>query len=232
MPQLETEFPVVCEAMHVIQPARQLVAASVRWVPVHGSLLGTFKRSEEDSYLDAVGAAVLSIVRAVPGGVLVFVPSYAKLARLRRRWMESGTWSDIAAQKEPFVEERSSRAAFALLLQDYMACVRMGRVAARAAADGGGVHAAAGAAAPAPPPQPGVPSSDVESAQEVDDALIASVSLEAAAGAGADAAAGGAGAGAILFAVFRGKGGHARARWCPVVCAPIARAACVRVRSQ
>jgi hypothetical protein len=37
-------------------------------------------------FQDSVGAAVLAICRAVPGGVLMFMPSYALMDKLTRRW--------------------------------------------------------------------------------------------------------------------------------------------------
>lgn len=37
-------------------------------------------------FQDSVGTALLSICRCVPGGVLMFMPSYALMDKLTRRW--------------------------------------------------------------------------------------------------------------------------------------------------
>jgi hypothetical protein len=41
-------------------------------------------------FQDSVGAAVHAIVRTVPGGVLMFMPSYALMDKLTRRWQVGG----------------------------------------------------------------------------------------------------------------------------------------------
>ena len=37
-------------------------------------------------FQDSVGSAMLAICQTVPGGVLMFVPSYALMDKLTRRW--------------------------------------------------------------------------------------------------------------------------------------------------
>lgn len=45
-----------------------------------------FRNASNEAYQDEVGAAVLGIVRAIPDGVLLFMPSYSMLERLSQRW--------------------------------------------------------------------------------------------------------------------------------------------------
>jgi Rad3-related DNA helicase len=50
---------------------------------------GTFQGAQGNAYLDAIGAAVLSLATRTPGGMLVFLPSYKVLERVLTRWQEA-----------------------------------------------------------------------------------------------------------------------------------------------
>lgn len=55
---------------------------------------------------DALGASLEEICRVVPGGALVFFPSYKLLDKVRARWSQTGQWSQLNAQKPLFVGKK------------------------------------------------------------------------------------------------------------------------------
>lgn len=52
---------------------------------------------------DSVGTSLEEICKVVPGGCLVFFPSYKLLDKVSTRWQETGQWSRLNAQKSIFV---------------------------------------------------------------------------------------------------------------------------------
>lgn len=55
------------------------------------------------SVKDALGASLEEICEIVPGGALVFFPSYKLLEKLRIRWCQTGQWHRLNAKKSVFV---------------------------------------------------------------------------------------------------------------------------------
>ncbi len=54
--------------------------------PSGGLLTATFKHADTLEFQDNVGQAVLHCCRAIPDGVLLFMPSYSMLDKLAGRW--------------------------------------------------------------------------------------------------------------------------------------------------
>ena len=65
--------------------------------------------SLSDAYADQLGSALLPLLASIPAGVLVFLPSYALLERLERRWRASGAWAALALHKPCLLSEASAR---------------------------------------------------------------------------------------------------------------------------
>lgn len=49
-------------------------------------LCATYKEADKLDYQDSLGRLVLEVVRVVPDGVLLFLPSYVLMDKLRDRW--------------------------------------------------------------------------------------------------------------------------------------------------
>jgi Rad3-related DNA helicase len=64
--------------------------------------MGTFKEIETYAYQDEIGLNILTILRDIPGGVLVFMPSYGCMDKLARRWKQTGLLKKIEEEKEVF----------------------------------------------------------------------------------------------------------------------------------
>ena len=84
--ELGTPFDVRLEAPHVVDMARQVWAGVLGAGPDRTQLNGVFRNASTEAYQDAVGAAVLGLIRLIPDGVLLFVTSYSLLERLTDRW--------------------------------------------------------------------------------------------------------------------------------------------------
>ena len=56
---------------------------------------------------DALGKSLEEIFLIVPGGCLVFFPSYKLMEKLQNRWSETGQWSRLNARKSLFVGKAS-----------------------------------------------------------------------------------------------------------------------------
>lgn len=102
------------EAGHVVAPGQVLVAA-VGQLPGSGrALVSTFSSWRCPAFLTELGTAIAGILRAVPGGVLCFFPSYAALEACTTVWqsapaahvgVQSGVWGQLLRVKAVVVVE-------------------------------------------------------------------------------------------------------------------------------
>lgn len=92
--EFDTPFPVRVEANHVINLSKQLLVGVVHSFRRH-SFLSTYDCQQSERYLDTVGDAFQELIKRTPGGTLLFVPSYALLARLQQRWVITGRIQSI-----------------------------------------------------------------------------------------------------------------------------------------
>ena len=116
--ELGVEFKHQLELMHVVNVDKQVFA---RVLPRVGRELldSSYKNAERGEYVDALGQAVLHIMRGVPGGVLLFASSYASVDRLQARWTATGAWAQMEALKPISVEPKGGGAEFDRAVAEY-----------------------------------------------------------------------------------------------------------------
>ncbi|RYG54973.1 hypothetical protein EON66_06390, partial [archaeon] len=115
-----------------VQKAEEMTDATIGRV----SLCGVYASAQSPFYFDALAASILTIASATPGGMLVFLPSYALLERfvthLRGCMLPNAlppstaarvpaaarsAWNLLSNMKVPFVESREATADFAGMLK-------------------------------------------------------------------------------------------------------------------
>ncbi|KAI3465455.1 hypothetical protein Pfo_022118 [Paulownia fortunei] len=125
--ELGVQFGTCLEAPHVIDVDSQVWAAAIANGPGNYPLNASYKTADEYAFQDAVGTSLEEICKVVPGGCLVFFPSYKLLDKVSTRWQETGQWSQLNAQKSFFVEPRgSSQDSFEAVLKGYYNTIRHG----------------------------------------------------------------------------------------------------------
>lgn len=103
-----------------LSPLLRLVKECVTVGPNNKPLIGTYKHIETFEYQDQLGLTILNLMKIIPDGVLVFLPSYAILEKLENRWRQSGLYKQLEEEKDIYLEPRSnSRGEFDQLLTDY-----------------------------------------------------------------------------------------------------------------
>ncbi|MQM03699.1 hypothetical protein Taro_036488 [Colocasia esculenta] len=102
-----------------VAPKGTLFAAVLSRGPGNQRLNASYKTSDGYAFQDEVGSSLEEICNAVPGGVLVFFPSYKFLEKLQARWCQTGQWSRLNAQKPLFIEPRNNPDEFESVLKDY-----------------------------------------------------------------------------------------------------------------
>lgn len=53
-------------------------------------LRATYKEADQLEYQDSLGQLVLAVASTVPDGMLLFLPSYALMEKLSKRWQVCG----------------------------------------------------------------------------------------------------------------------------------------------
>lgn len=67
-----------------------------------------FEKRDRDPVISQLGVLVCSLVSVIPGGMVVFFPSYKYLNKVLESWIKSGTLDKIQIQKEIFKEPTDS----------------------------------------------------------------------------------------------------------------------------
>ncbi|KAL2538076.1 RAD3-like DNA-binding helicase protein [Forsythia ovata] len=123
--ELGVQFGTSLEAPHVIDVDSQVWTAVISNGPGNYPLNASYKTADEYAFQDALGKSVEEICKVVPGGCLVFFPSYKLLDKVSNRWQETGQWSELNAWKPLFVEPRgSSQDGFPRVLKNYYSSIR------------------------------------------------------------------------------------------------------------
>ncbi|KAL5206580.1 hypothetical protein ABZP36_034789 [Zizania latifolia] len=117
--ELGVHFEACMEAPHVINVDSQVFATLLSSGPTGRRLNASYQNANELSFQDELGATLEQICRIVPGGALVFFPSYKLLEKLQKRWSQTGQWARLEAQKHLFVEPRGSTEEFEPVLKGY-----------------------------------------------------------------------------------------------------------------
>lgn len=109
--ELGIPFGHTVEANHVIA-THQLWAGVVPSSPSGMNLACTFSNLSKPEFQVQLGLSIIELVKAIPNGCLVFVPSYSWLERLVEVWKtDSNVWNELKKHKDLFVEPSSSAAA-------------------------------------------------------------------------------------------------------------------------
>uniref|UniRef100_A0A251UK31 Regulator of telomere elongation helicase 1 homolog n=3 Tax=Helianthus annuus TaxID=4232 RepID=A0A251UK31_HELAN len=124
--ELGIQFGTSLVAPHVINVDSQLWAGVIHQGPNNYPLNASYKTSEAHAFQDALGTSLEEICKVVPGGCLVFFPSYKLIDKLLSRWSHTGQWSHLNAQKPVFVEPRGGKDEFENVLKGYFDTIRQG----------------------------------------------------------------------------------------------------------
>lgn len=125
--ELGTDFPVRLEANHVVDMRKQVFAGAVMRGPGGVDLSSTYAHQQEIRYQDSMGELLLQFAMVVPGGILMFFPSYSFMEKLKTRWRRTGQWSKINDIKFVYSEPRKAGKKFDALLDKYKYAVARGR---------------------------------------------------------------------------------------------------------
>jgi len=92
--ELLLPFPVQLSNPHIIKD-NQLFVGVFKHGPGNVPLSSSYENRDKKEYLADLGESILKICSVVPGGVLVFFPSYASMDSCVKPWRESGVMNSI-----------------------------------------------------------------------------------------------------------------------------------------
>ncbi|KAK7280803.1 hypothetical protein RJT34_25870 [Clitoria ternatea] len=126
--ELGVHFDTSLEAPHVINVDSQVWPAIISTGSGNYPLNASYKTADGYTFQDAVGKSLEEIFKIVPGGCLVFFPSYKLMEKLCNRWSETGQWSRLDAEKPLFIEPRGGgQDDFELALKGYYDAIHHGK---------------------------------------------------------------------------------------------------------
>ncbi|KAL1099865.1 hypothetical protein V6Z11_D05G189700 [Gossypium hirsutum] len=118
--ELGVQFGNCLEAPHVIDIKSQVWSAVISHGPDNYQLDASYKTADQYAFQDSLGKSLEEIFKIVPGGCLVFFPSYKLMKKLCDRWHNTGQWSQLKARKPLFVEPRGgNQEEFETVLKGY-----------------------------------------------------------------------------------------------------------------
>ncbi|CAN8061699.1 unnamed protein product [Agarophyton chilense] len=107
--ELGTTFSISKTLPHVVNVQNQLFVGIAGEGPKKVLFDATFRGSSTFAFQDALGDALVDYCEAIPGGVLVFFPSYRMMDQLHKRWSVSGAWNRLENTKGILLMEPNQR---------------------------------------------------------------------------------------------------------------------------
>ncbi|GMF39530.1 unnamed protein product [Phytophthora fragariaefolia] len=117
--ELGVDFPIRLEANHVVNMHKQVFIGALMNGPGGVDLLSTYKHQQYFQYQDSMGFLLLQYAQVIPGGILMFFPSYALMGILEARWKRTSLWTQLEKHKKMFSEPRQGGKDFDALLDNY-----------------------------------------------------------------------------------------------------------------
>ncbi|XP_058443866.1 regulator of telomere elongation helicase 1 homolog [Malaya genurostris] len=106
--ELDIPIAVRLENPHIIDGS-QVCVKIVGQGPDKESLNSSYSNRDNPKYVQSLGRTILSFCPIIPGGLLVFFPSYPLLHKCQEAWQETGIWAQISRTKPIFVEPRGKQ---------------------------------------------------------------------------------------------------------------------------
>ncbi|EAA06834.5 AGAP000634-PA [Anopheles gambiae str. PEST] len=120
--ELSLPVAVSLENPHIIARS-QVYVKVITHGPDRVELNSSFKNRSNPEYIASLGRTALSLCPIIPGGLLIFFPSYPLLNKCSEEWQASGIWGQISRLKQIFVEPRG-KDQFTTTMAEYYAQVR------------------------------------------------------------------------------------------------------------
>lgn len=122
--ELGLDFGIRLEANHVVDMRTQVFIRAIMQGPGQVDLSSTYQNQHTFRYQDALGSLLKQYVQVIPGGILMFLPSYRLLGILVNRWKQTGVWDQINAIKKVFTEARTAGIDFDADLEQYKLAIQ------------------------------------------------------------------------------------------------------------
>ncbi|XP_053694126.1 regulator of telomere elongation helicase 1 homolog [Sabethes cyaneus] len=116
--ELDIPISVRLENPHIIDGS-QVYVKIVAQGPDKESLNSSYANRDNPKYIQSLGRTILSFCPIIPGGLLVFFPSYPVLNKCQESWQESGIWAQISRTKPIFVEPRGKEQFLNAMMEYY-----------------------------------------------------------------------------------------------------------------
>lgn len=109
--ELGLDFGTEKSLPHVVDVHKQVFTRVVARGPAPGfvNMDTTYRNTSNFAWQDGLGNCIVDYCKVIPGGVLVFFPSYRLLNNLSLRWQSVGIWEQLETVKGVVVSETSGR---------------------------------------------------------------------------------------------------------------------------
>lgn len=104
--ELDIPISVNLENPHIVGPS-QVCVKIISHGPDKETLNSNFQNRDNPKYIDSLGRTILSFCPSIPGGLLIFFPSYFIMNTCKDKWQASGIWAQIQRNKPIFIEPQS-----------------------------------------------------------------------------------------------------------------------------
>ncbi|VDL58633.1 unnamed protein product [Hymenolepis diminuta] len=103
--ELDLHSAIVLQNPHVINHD-QIQVCVLPKAPDSGTLNSSYEYRGHASYHKSLGLTLVNLFRIVPGGVLIFFPSYALMRSCIQSWQNCDIYGKLVDVKKTFIEPR------------------------------------------------------------------------------------------------------------------------------
>merc|ERR1712232_59162 len=104
--ELNTTFPFQLQSQH-ITPKENTWIESIGNSPSGFELRANYENTDNIQFQDGIGDLLKAYIPLIPGGVLLFLPSYRLLFLLVKRWKQTKCRSFLSKHKQLYIEPQN-----------------------------------------------------------------------------------------------------------------------------
>ena len=107
--EMGQDFPVRLENDHVVDKQKQVMVGILTHDIAEKEVNFSYKSREDSQFYLNVAHTLIRVFKHIKGGVLIFVPAYNVLTKMKKAWRTHKVFKELSKDREVFIEDQNQQ---------------------------------------------------------------------------------------------------------------------------